>query len=242
MEYDLGSVIKAINEIRDNIWLGDLKEAKKIADLNLANIRAKLDTSELEDNAMKLREIIQKTRRDARQKGVENKRLWVAEQVFGEMKKRELDPTKNIFGVLTIHLSNLRETASYLIQTKAQRTLETFKGKNLEEDRILRKTQKYRYALQRLPDRWEVRAVLDTPALAWDLTKLRERLLNYDFSIEEVSKGNFSRIFKLYSRDMYIHVLGQQKLVEILIHAPPTEDVEKRVSKVVEIIINSLNI
>lgn len=242
MEYDLGHAIKAINEIRDNIWLGDLKAAKEIADRNLENIHAQLDISELENAATMLRKIIYKTRRDAREKNVKNKRLWVAEQVFEEMKKDEIDSVKNIFGVLTIHLSNLKETASYLSGAKAQRTLETFEEKSLEEEQVSRKNKRYRYSLYRLPGKWEVRAVLDTPARTWDLRKLGDQLLNYNLSMEEVSKRDASRIFELYSRDMYIQVLGQEKLMEILIRAPAREDVEKRVRKVVETILSSLTI
>jgi len=241
-EYDLEPVIEAINRVYDNIWLGDLEAAKEFAESNLEKIRAQLDLSELEKTATKLRNFIQKMRKSAREKGIKNRRLWVADRLSKEMEKEELDPIKNIFGVLTIHLSSLNEAVSYLIKAQAQRTIESFAEKNLEEERVFRRSERYRYAIQRLPDRWEVRAVLDTPAKAWDLRKLRDRLVNYDLSIAEVSKKAFSNIFELYSRDMYIRVLGQEKLVEILIHTPATKDVEKRVSKVVEAIINSLTI
>ena len=241
-DYELEPVIEAINGVYDNIWLGDFEAAKELAESNLKKIRAQLDLSELEKTATELRKNIQKMRKDAREKGIKNRRLWVADMLSKEMEKEELDPIKNIFGVLTIHLSSLKEAVSYLIEVQAQRTIESFAAKNLEKERVFRRSERYRYAIQRLPDRWEVRAVLDTPAHVWDLGKLRDRLVNYDLSIEEVSKKAFSSIFELYSREMYIQVLGQEKLVEILIHTPTTKDVKERVSKVVETIVSSLTI
>jgi len=93
------------------------------------------------------------------------------------------------------------------------------------------------------PDRaraWEVHALLDTPAYDWDLRKIKHRLVQYDFAIEEVSKTDSSRILELYSRNMYIQLLGQNRLVEILIRTRPIEKVKERVTSIVEAIISSL--
>ncbi len=239
-EYNLEPVIEAINEVYDNIWLGDWEAAKKLAKLKLEKIHQEFDLSDLDKTATELREILQRIRRDAREKGVENRRLWVAERLSEEMEKEELNPVKNIFGVLTIHLSSLEEAVTYLIEAKAQRTMENFGEMEEEKERVFRKNEGYRYSFQRLPDRWEIRAILDTPAKAWDLEKLRTRLWDYDFSMEEVSRKTFSSIFELYSKDMYIRVIGQEKLTEIQVHSPATKDVEKKLSRVIETIMNSL--
>lgn len=239
-KYDLEPVIEAINEVYDNIWLGDLKTAKKVAQTSLRKMQSLADLSELKKTAIELRRIIYKKRKDAREKGIKHRRLWVADRLFEELAKEEFEPIKNIYGVLAIHLSHLKEAVIYLTEAQSQRTIEGLVEKDLEKERDFQRSERYRYAIQRLPDRWEVRAILDTPADVWDLRKLRHRLANYDMSIEEVSRRAFSNIFEIYSRDMYIQIVGQGKLVEISVHTLTTEDAKERVSEIVETIIGSL--
>lgn len=198
------------------------------------------EISETQEIAAKLRETIQEIRKTAREKEIERRRVWVAEQVFKEIEEKGLDSTKNLLGVLIIHLSTLRETVGYLTETKAQTPLESFPEKILEEEHILRRTNRYRYTIQRLPDRWEVRAILNTPASSWNLEELRNQLSTYGVSIEEVPKDRSLRSFELYSRDMYIQVFGQENQVEISIRTPATEDAKIRVSNIIETIISTL--
>jgi len=238
MEHDLSFIIMAINEVNNSIWLGDFKKAAEIAGLNL-DIISKLEISELQRVAIDLRKIIRQIRKDAKEMKIENRRLWVAEQVSKEIEKKELNPIKNIFGVLVIHLFNLRETIGYLMEAKSQATLENFSDKSSEEERFLQETNRYRYAIRRLPDKWEVRAILDKTASLWDLGKLREELSNYGFWMEEISKGRPSRTFELYSQNMYVQVLGQENQVEISIYTPAA-DAKQRVNKIVETILKIL--
>jgi len=238
LEHDLSFIITAINDVNNSIWLGDFKKAVEIANLNL-EIVSKLGIPELQRVAIDLRKIIRQIRKDAKEKKTENRRLWVAEQVSKEIEKKELNPIKNIFGVLVIHLFNLRETIGYLMEAKSQATLENFSDKSSEEERFLQETNRYRYAIQRLPDKWEVRAILDKTASLWDLGKLREELSNYGFWMEEISKGRPSRTFELYSQNMYVQVLGQENQVEISIYTPAA-DAKQRVNKIVETILKIL--
>lgn len=239
-EHDLDLVIETINQVYDNIWLGDLETAKKIADTNLMKIQSQVNLSELKMRATKTREILRKMKKKAREKGIKERRLWVAEKLLKALKKQEFDPIKNIYGVLVIHLLSLKEAATNLIEAQAQKTMESFTEKGLEKGQVLQKGERYRYSIRSLPDRWEVHAILDRPAHAWNLGELRDQLVNYDMSIREVSKRAFSTVFEIYSRDMYIQVLGQEKLVQILIRAPVTKDAEGRVSRMVGTIVSSL--
>lgn len=241
-EYRFESIIEAINRAYDNIWLGDLETAKDIIDSNLEEILGQLDPSKFKRTAIELRKVIRKIRKDARERNVKNRRSWVAEMLSKEIEKENLDPIKNIFGVLTIRLSNLKESVSYLINAQEQKNKENFVDKDLKIERIFRRNKMYRYAIQRLPDRWEVRAILDTPVREWDVKRLRDGLKKYDMSLVEVSRTASTGIFELYSKEMYIRLLGQEKLVEILIHTPATKDIKERVSKVTDAIISSLAI
>lgn len=239
-EHGPGLIVEAINEIYDNIWLGDWKTADRLARSSLEEIRKQLDISYLVKTAIEVRRILLDLRKEARDKGIENKRLWVADRLSKEIEEKQLDPIKNILGVLALHLTRLGEAVNYLIQAQSQRTMKDFAEKDVRKGRVFQSRDKYRYAVQSLPDRWEVHAVLDMPAKAWNLKKLRSRLLEYDLIMEEISKKTFSSIFELYSRDMYIRVLGSEKRVDMLVHAPKTREVEKRIVGIVETILDSI--
>jgi len=239
-EYDLEPVIEAINLVYDNIWVGDLVTAKELAETNLIKIQAELDLSKIKKSATELKELVQKVRKDAREKEVKKRRLWVADRLSEVFKKEGFEPIENIYGILAIHLTSLKEAVTYLIEAQAQQTLESLVEENSEKEKVFQRKERYRYTIQRLPDRWEVHAFLDTPTHAWDLRKFKRRLVQYDFAIEEVSKTDSSRILELYSRNMYIQVLGQNRLVEMLIRIRPTKKVSERVDSIVETIISSL--
>lgn len=239
-EHGPGLIVEAINEIYDNIWLGDWKTADRLARSSLEEIRKQLDISYLVKTAIEVRRILLDLRKEARDKGIENRRLWVADRLSKEIEEKQLDPVKNILGVLALHLTRLGEAVSYLIQAQSQRTMKDFAEKDVRKGRVFQSRDKYRYAVQSLPDRWEVHAVLDMLAKAWNLKKLRSRLLEYDLIMEEISKKTFSSIFELYSRDMYIRVLGSEKRVDMLVHAPKTREVEKRIVGIVETILDSI--
>jgi len=239
-EHGPGLIVEAINEIYDNIWLGDWKTADRLARSSLEEIRKQLDISYLVKTAIDVRRILLDLRKEARDEGIENRRLWVADRLSKEIEEKQLDPVKNILGVLALHLTRLGEAVSYLIQAQSQRTMKDFAEKDVRKERVFQSRDKYRYAVQSLPDRSEVHAVLDMPAKAWNLKKLGSRLLQYDLIMEEISKKTFSSIFELYSTDMYIRVLGSEKRVDMLVHAPKTREVEKRIVGIVETILDSI--
>ena len=234
-------IFKTINGINDNIWLGDLETAKNLAQSNLDRIRDRLDISAFKKTANEGKRILQEIRKKAKDKDVEDRRLWVATMVSSEIEKRELNPIKNIFGVLTIHLYDLIEAVEYVIEAKSQKTLEEFTDKTSEKGRIFRDLNEYRYAMQRLPDKWEVRAIVGVSPIRWNLQKLKSRLSKYDLVMEVVSKKDFSIQFELYSQSMYLRVLGGEKRVGMLIHSSmKKEDIEKRIIEVVETILGSI--
>lgn len=239
-EYDLGPIIGTINLVYDNIWVGDLETAKKLAETNLMKIQKELDLSKIKRSATELKELIQRVRKDAREKEVKERRLWVTDRLSEVLKKEEFQPIENIYGILAIHLVSLREAVTYLIEAQAQQTSESSGEKNSEKEEVFQRKERYKCRIQHLPDRWEVRAFLDTPTHAWDLRKLKGTLAQYNFAIEVVSKTDSSRILELYSRDMYIQVLGQDRLVEMLIRPRPTKKVSEKVDSVIEKIISSL--
>jgi len=239
MEYDFVSVIRAINEVNENIWLGDLKKAVEIADSNLKVV--KIETAEPERADAKLSRILKQKRKEAKQKDVKNRRLWVAEQLSKTAEKIEIDMVENLFWVLYSSLSDLREAIAYLVESSSQTTMETFADRSAEDEPQLQTADRYRYIVQRLPDRWETRAILNDVPSQWDVARLRSALSDYGLSVAEISKGRYSKVFELYSRDMYAQVLSQDNQVEILVYTPETPDAKQRVYKIVEVVLRVLS-
>lgn len=239
MEDDFGFIISTTNEIYENIWLGDLKAARNSARASIEKFGKRPDLSELESATAKMKAILKEARSEAREKEVKNRRLWVSERVSEEVRKTELDSTKSILGVLWIHLQSLAEAVDFLIKAETQRTLNDLGERNMAERQILRKGDRHRYSINRLPDGWEVRAIIDASVDAWDLKKLRS-MLPESFLIEETLRKTPSDLVELYSRDMYLQILRQGRVVKITIHAPKAVEIENRIDNVVETIVSSL--
>jgi len=239
MEYDLAFVMSAINEVNESVWLGDYKKAIETADINLETAK-RLELIGFEKTANEIRGIIKQVRKEAKQEKIKNRRLWVAGKVSKTIEEKQLDPVKNLFGAMLIHLRDLREAIAYLLESKSQTTMESYGDKIPQEGDSLQRTDRYRYSIQRFPDRWEVRAILDIGVLQWNVGKLREELPGYGFSIEEVLKERPSRTFELYSQEMYAQIIGQDNQVGISIYTPDTPDARQRVRKIIETILKTL--
>jgi hypothetical protein len=239
MENDFGFIISATNEVNDNIWLGDLKEARNSAMACVEKLQKRTDLSEIERTTSIMKEILKKVRKEAKEQEVENVRLWVAERVSEEVKRAELSSTKIILGILWDRLQNLANAIIFLSETETQMRLDDARDQNTLEKQILRRRDGYRYSIIDLPDRWEVRAVVDTPAETWGLDMLRHQLLK-TFHVEEILRKASSDLVELYSSDMYVHIMRLGKLVRIIIHSPKTDDIVKKIDNVVATIINSL--
>lgn len=240
MEQDLAFLIRAINEVKENIWLGDYHKAIETADANM-DIAKRFEFIECENTSNEIRQILRHFRKEAKQKNLKNRRFWVAEKVSKTIEERKLDSQKNLFGSLLIYLSDLREAMAYLSEIKSQTTMERYADKIPQEGDSLQRTDHYRYSIQRFPDRWEVRSILDMGVLQWNLEKLREELSDYAFSIEEIPKERPSRTFELYSREMYVQVVGQDNQVEITIYTPDTPDARQRIHKIIETILKTIS-
>jgi hypothetical protein len=239
MEKDPAFLIRAINEVKESIWLGDYAKAIETADSNL-DVAKRFEFIEFENTANEVRQILRQFRKEAKQKNMKNRRFWVAEQVSKSIEEKKLDSQKNLFGSLLIYLYDLREAIAYLSEIKSQTTMETYADKTQQEDDSLQRTDRCRYSIKRFPERWEVRSILDKDVLQWNTEILRKELPDFVFSIEEAPKERRSTTFEIYSREMYAQVVGQDNQVEMSIYTPGTPDARTRVRKVIETILNTL--
>jgi hypothetical protein len=239
MEYNIGSLVKTINIIYDNIWLGDLKEAERITDSYLESLGDESKISDFESAAHKIRKKILEIRRSARKSDVKNKRAWVSEKLSEELIKEKIDPAANLFGVLIIQLLGLEKLINAAVKTIQQKTLEDFKG-NRTDERITRKGERYAYALEYHIDRWETRAVVNRDIELLNLSKVRKIFDANNIRLEEAPGEQRALMLDFYSRDMYAQVIGLERYVQISIRMPRTESDETKVRRIVENILASL--
>jgi SpoVK/Ycf46/Vps4 family AAA+-type ATPase len=240
MGYDVGVVINAINEVDENIWLGDYKKAKEIADLNLADLEKDVEIYQSQALARDLRRIIRESKKDAREKKIEDVDSWITERIIERMKDAERKPIDNLVGILIIHLTSLRDMLEFLIKSRAQKTLGSSRENQTGQEEILRMGEKCRFTIRSLPDRWEVRAILDEPARQWNLNELKNRLPDFGFSASEVSKDRLSGTLQIFSRELYADILVQERQIEFSVRSAKKEEIEDRIQKLMETVTKSL--
>jgi hypothetical protein len=239
MEHDLGAIIKAINEVGENIWLGDYERAKEVADFSLVGIEKNVEIYKLQVFADSIRKTIRESRKDAKEKKIEDIDAWITEQILERMKREERKPIENIMGVSIIRLSSLRDMLGFLIESRSQKTLGNFEEKETAQEETVRKGEKYRFSIRGFPGRWEVRAVLADSVRQWNFEELRDRLSGFTLSIAE-SKSELSKAFEVFSQSMYAEIFVQDRQIEFLIKAHAVEDVRQRIEKLVETVIKFL--
>jgi len=236
MEYNFASVIGALNEVNDNIWLGDLRKAVEIAELSLEKAK-KDETFSAQETANKVKSILKQVRKDAREKNAINRRLWVAEQVSLAVKEGQINPVENLYGVLLRNLSDLKEAIDFLIKIKSQTTLINYREEKTEDSFEVQKAEGYRYIVQRHPQNWDVRAILDRSPSKWYIEELKKSLFSFGFQISELYDDKSSRTFELYSNDMYAQVLSHENRVEMTIFTIETQESRQKIGKILETIL-----
>jgi len=237
---DIGDILVAINEVGDSIWLGDFETAKHVADLNLAELSNHFKLKKIETVALNLRRNIREWRKNAKEKNVEDIEGFVTDQLFEKMQAEET-PENNIRGVLVIRLSNLRDTLEYILKSKEQKTLDSFKEKDTEQEEIFQNKGTYRYLIRKLPTRWDVRVVLTKSVLQWNLEGLKNKLREKDFTISDSQRNESSVTFTVFSKNLFAEILAQDKQIELSIRAIEEENNMNKIEKIVVIVVDLLS-
>jgi|GEM_PF-2789976 len=239
MDFDTSDLIRAINETNDNIWLGDFNRAKEIVDSKLEKI-GQNDILVLENAAQEIRRKTYELRRIARKNGIKKKRSWVLAQLFQDLAKKEIDPVKSITGVCVINLLGLKEMIGLLTERSSQKRLDETENNQKEERMVHTDKLGNRYSLDRLSDRWDVRAILNKRVQPLERSKIRKLSVERGAFLEVKSEGLRSNVFELFGRDIYAQTVGLNKHVEISMRVPKSEDEENKVIKFVEEILDAL--
>lgn len=238
---DIGDILVAINEVGDSIWLGDFETAKHVADLNLAELSNRFKLEKLETVALNLRRYIREWRKNAKEKNIEDIEGFVTDQLFEKMQAEEIAPENNIRGVLVIRLSNLRDTLDYILKSKEQKTLDSFKEKDTEQEEIFKNKGRYRYLIRKLPTRWDVRVVLTKSVLQWNLEGLKNNLREKDFTISDSQRNESSVTFTVFSNNLFAEILAQDKQIELSIRAIEEENNMNKIEKFVVNVVDLLS-
>jgi hypothetical protein len=236
MEYDVGALIRVINEVNDNIWLGDFDKAKEIIGLSLEEISKHTDTQRSMNFSYNLRKAIRDAKKDAKERRIEDGDIWVTKKISERIELEGLDLIDNIVGVLFIRLSRLREMLDYIIKSKTQMTLDNIKETDNDQGEAIQRRDKYRFAVRRFLDRWEVRAILENHIQRWDLKELKSQFKDFGLFVEQLPEGEQTRTFEVYSQNMYAEILVQDNQIEFSIRTIATEDSRQRIEKLVEIV------
>jgi hypothetical protein len=241
MKNDFTLILRAISEVNDNIWLGDLKKAIDVADKNI--VMSKDIAGHPVEISKKTRQILKEKRRQAQNVDMENgrnRRLWVAGQVAKSIKEQNIDMRLSICGVLLNQLSDLRDSLRYLINAKSQIKLDELKEENLKNKIEMIEREGYRYSIQRYSNRWDIRTLLDESYSHIDSVKLREQLSSYDFSVFQRYKEKLPVNLELFSRDMYVQVIFQDTHVSMNIFAVENLETKEKIDVILKAIVNAV--
>jgi hypothetical protein len=242
METNLSPIIKAISEVNDNIWLGDLEKAIEVAEKNLH------ETAKIANNAIeasrKTKKILKENRQLAHQSNKQaiEDRFWVAEHVAKTIKDQNIDSRLNLYGVLLNQLSDLKDSLNYLISAKSQTTLDIKKEKQSKNNLEILQGQDYRYSIQRYPNRWDIRILLEKSSTTLiDRDKLRALLSNQGYSAVERYTKELVTNLDLFSQEMFAQVLMQDNQISISMVIGENLIIKEKVDEIVKNIISVIS-
>jgi hypothetical protein len=235
-DYNISQLVHAISEIRDNIWLRDYDAAKSIIESNIKQASNK-EILGLLECAEEIRSTTYELRKSApKEMKVNDRRAWVRSRILKTLLNKQIDPVKNITGVHLIQLLGFRDMINLL--TNSQKTLDDISP--IQKELIISKKQGYKYSIDRMSNRWSVRAIFDKKFKQLDISKIQK------FSIETNTfldkwEGKNSNFFELFGKEMHVQIVEIDRVLEISISMPQSDDEELKVKKIAENILDSLN-
>jgi hypothetical protein len=233
---DMSQLVRAINEIKDSIWLRDYGAAKSIVDSTIEKAKdPKL--LELREKAEMIRRNICELRKAAvLKKEVKDRRSWVLSELSKSLMEKEIDPVRSIAGVYLIQLLGYRDMISLL--TEPQKTLDKAM-EYAKEEVIISRRKGYKYSLDRLSSKWNVRAISENKLHFRDLSKIQEFADEKRAFLDKSDVPNW-QVLELYGQDMHVQIVGLDRVVEISIMVPQSKDEDEKVRLLAEKILESL--
>jgi len=214
-------VIELLNQIYDNLWLGDVQEIRRIvAEFPLAPSLSHKFQRSLED----VRGVFKTAQEECRRKYGESKGLYYKSLLADEFKERIGEPSKlqeAIIGLLLLNIKNL------------SRQLERVEPPH----EVIRKDL-YKYVVLENPPKYEIRALMRARReVEIDTRRLTKRLEEKGFSVSSISEGSHAFV-TAFSRENYVEVVILPPKVSITLSllTPSKEEAQQ----LGEMILNSL--
>jgi hypothetical protein len=228
MGQSLHPLLKAINEVNDNLWLGDYERAIEIATVGLSEKKEFVGAI---SSASKAKKLLKDKRKEGRQKEKgTTRRLWVATEVANAIEKERLDPVQNITGVLFDQLSDIKDMLVFFAEAESHE-----KYDNIDETAKKREIsygKGYRFSIQRIANKWDVRALLDKPYSQEKESKRLDFGQN-NYSVSEKHYAKSGTYFDMFSNDSYCQLTINGNQVTLTIFSV-SDDIKPIVNNILQ--------
>jgi len=232
MSEEISYVMSAINQIYDNLWIGDIKIAFEVATQALQ--QGKIE--KLVEAAEMAKKLITFLRIEAKEKEIEDKEDWVTESFLKRLEDISIDDA--IAGVMMVHLSNLKAALNYLVESgKIKPLLEE------EEPSQLRKEKRYKCVVISQPPKFEVKALLDTSFSVPNFERLKKVAEELGLNPTILEKSKAAMTLRFFSGNEFVEVIAQRFIARIIMtmREPSEERMNRISSKILEMLTEEKN-
>jgi len=218
-------VLSILNEVNDNLWLGDLLAAKEaINSLPLEMIREGPEVKAFEQVTRAYKELKEKLKEQYKKK--EELEIALSDEFVKELERRNISVEKAVLGALLFRLSKIlgqlaEEGESYKTITKP----------------IIKKDH-YKYTILDYAAKYEIRALLFSMEYNPNFKKLVQTLTENDFQVSDPIMIEHYFYVKVFSSNVYLEVsiLLPRVLMILSLRNPDIEYVES----LAEMLLNAL--
>jgi hypothetical protein len=220
-------IIDGVNQVKDNLWLGDIKKIKEIINAILSEEKF---INKSQNSFKEIRSLFEEAKKEAmeqyKEKSFEYK-LFLSKK----FKERIMEPFKfdeAIIGLLVFELKRLR----YKLEKIEQLLRES---KLIQE--IIQKPF-YRYTIFEYPPKYEIRVLIDKKVEA-NVNKLIKKLEEKGFKCSKFGEKHYVFI-TAYSTQSYIEIaiLFPKVSINISLLTPKKEEVQKLVETIIDSLIS----
>jgi len=212
-------VIRSVNEIYDNLWLGDIKEVNKILNQLLKETDREKFISILNEALDIYKSVSSELK--GKYKGIEHYKLLA--DIFKErIKERKINMEDAVIGSILEYFEKLHARLQ-----------------NVPELRKIINRELYKYSiLDHMKPKYEVRVLLKREIKEMNIEKLKELLGNMGFQLIEVAKTRNYLYLMAFSIQSYIEISVFIPRITIMLSLLLPE--EHKIRVICEKIVNSL--
>lgn len=218
---DVVEIIQIVNKIKDNLWLGDIREAHNLIHVILTekfvNERVKYYHA-----AEAFRDLYKNIRSRLREeyKGI-NLSFNLSTEFNRKIQKLQINPSEAVLGSILDYIERLYE-----------------KLKNVKEFSEVSYQNSYKYILRNFGYKYEVRILL-LELKEIDIRKLNDAIIKMGFQPSIIAKTKSYVMLTAFSNDAYIEMTVFNQRVHIVLRVSPTASMD--IEKMIENIMSSIS-